>query len=403
MADFYQTGVVATLHRLGKEDPRGIERELEALKTVRPLALVLPALASELEGDAFARIMDELRHVRYVTEIVLTMGGTNEPAFRKAKALMAGLPIPTSIVWNNGPRIGALYRELEQRGIAAGDDGKGRSVWMACGYVLARGRSKVIALHDCDIVTYDRELLARLVYPVMNVKLDYEFSKGYYARVTNKMHGRVTRLFVTPFLRALRRILGRNDYLEYMDSFRYILSGEFCMNADLARINRIPGDWGLEVGTLGELFRNCAVKRICQVDIADAYEHKHQDLSPGDSTRGLQKMATDIAKNILRTLASEGTVVDAGLLKTLQATYLRVAQDTIKRYADDAAINGLAFDRHQEGKAMETFSLALTRASEQFLEDPLGDPTIPNWNRVLAAIPDFFERLSAAVEADAKD
>lgn len=36
------------------------------------------------------------------------------------------------------------------------------------------------------------------------------------------------------------------------DSLRYSLAGEFAMAADLAAVNRIPGDWGLEVGTLAE-------------------------------------------------------------------------------------------------------------------------------------------------------
>jgi glucosyl-3-phosphoglycerate synthase len=50
---------------------------------------------------------------------------------------------------------------------------------------------------------------------------NYEFCKGYYARVANgKINGRVSRLLVTPLLRALKRIMGDNEYLEFMDSFR---------------------------------------------------------------------------------------------------------------------------------------------------------------------------------------
>ena len=43
------------------------------------------------------------------------------------------------------------------------------------GYVLARDEARSIALHDCDILTYDRELLARLVYPVANPLLIMNF------------------------------------------------------------------------------------------------------------------------------------------------------------------------------------------------------------------------------------
>ena len=90
--------------------------------------------------------------------------------------------------------------------------------------------------------------------------LDYKFCKGYYSRVTDRMHGRVTRLLITPLINALMKILGPLPLLQYLNSFRYPLSGEFSMVADLALINRIPADWGLEVGVLAEVFRNCSLK-----------------------------------------------------------------------------------------------------------------------------------------------
>jgi hypothetical protein len=131
------------------------------------------------------------------------------------------LPQEVKLVWNDGPRIQEFYQLLEANGLSAGADGKGRSVWMAFGYVLAQGQCDVIALHDCDITTYTRELLARLVYPVASPNLAYEFCKGYYNRVTDRMHGRVTRLLITPLLRALKIIVGPLPYLNFMDSFRY--------------------------------------------------------------------------------------------------------------------------------------------------------------------------------------
>jgi glucosyl-3-phosphoglycerate synthase len=51
MADFYQTGVVATFHRLGMIDTENIEKELTWHAHERPITLVLPSLYSELEGD----------------------------------------------------------------------------------------------------------------------------------------------------------------------------------------------------------------------------------------------------------------------------------------------------------------------------------------------------------------
>ncbi|MGH7902275.1 MAG: glycosyl transferase, partial [Thermodesulfobacteriota bacterium] len=74
--------------------------------------------------------------------------------------------------------------------------------------------------------------------------------------------------------------------------------------------------------------------------------------------------------------------------------------DTMRRYSDDAVINDLLFDMHSEGVAIETFVKALRIASKSFLEDPLGSPLIPNWNRVTSAIPDILEQLKRAVEKD---
>lgn len=400
MADFYQTGVVATLHRLVEKGHEGLERELAVYARQRPVALVLPALFREFEGPAMPKIIADLREVPYLRQIVLTLAGADREQYRRARAMMAGLPQEVRFIWNSGPRMQDLYGRLRANNLPIGEDGKGRSCWLAYGFVLADRKCEVIALHDCDVLTYDRELLARLCYPVTNPNINFEFCKGFYARVTDRMHGRVTRLLMTPLIRSLQRILGHIPFLDFLDSFRYPLAGEFAMRTDLARVNRIPGDWGLEVGVLAEIFRNCSIKRICQAELCSTYEHKHQALSAGDPSRGLMKMAVDIAKTIFRVLASEGVVLSAGLFRTLRVTYIRTAEDTITRYHADALIDGLVFDRHEEEVAVETFAESIRLAGESFLDDPLGQPLIPNWNRVTAAMPSFLDELRDAVEAD---
>ena len=400
MSDFFQPGVVTTLHRLRKGNLERVEMELEFYSRHHPTALVLPSLYSELKEKALKTIVSELQKVKYINQVIVTLGRANEKEFEHTKEFFSVLPQETTIVWNDGKRIRSLYDILTKNDISAGEDGKGRSVWMAFGYVLASEKSEVIVLHDCDIVNYEREFLARLCYPVVNPNLGYEFCKGYYSRVTNKMHGRVTRLFVTPLIRSLERLLGYLPFLVYLDSFRYALAGEFSMITDLARINRIPWDWGLEIGVLSEVFRNCSLRRICQVDLTENYEHKHQELSPDDPGQGLLRMSIDIAKNLFRNLASEGIDLSDSLLKTLKAAYLRTAQEAITKYHDDAAINGLDFDRHEEGIAVDTFTRGIELASKAFVEDPLSIPLIPNWSRVTSAIPDFLERLKNAVNDD---
>jgi len=400
MADFYQTGVVATFHRFGKVDLDRMENELTEFNRHRPIALVLPSTYAELEAPAIKKIVEDIKKVTYINEIVVTMGRTDEAQFKKAKKFFSSFPQRTRIIWNTGPAIGRLYGLLEENGLFVGDDGKGRSCWTAYGYILSREESKVIALHDCDIVNYSRELLGRLCYPVASPNIDYVFCKGYYARVTERMHGRVTRLFVTPIIRSLEKLLGPLPLLVYLDSFRYPLAGEFSMSADLARINRIPADWGIEVETLAEVYRNCALKRICQVELCETYEHKHQPLSAENPKTGLMKMSIDIAKAIFRNLAIEGAALSESILNTLVVNYLRTAQDTIKCYHDDAAINGLYFDRHQETAMVEAFTKAIQIAGQEFQENPLYSPLIPNWNRVTSAIPEFLEKLNETVEQE---
>lgn len=400
MGDFYQTESFSTLHRLNKNNVGLLEEQLLDFCETRPIALVLPCLYAELQGEALKNILEQLKEVRYLNEIVITLGRADENEFRHAREFFSVLPDNYKIIWDDGDKMTAIYNLLKESGLEVGEPGKGRAAWIAYGYVLAGETSEVIALHDCDILTYSREMLARLCYPLANPNMDYEFCKGYYSRVTDRMYGRVTRLFISPVVRALKKIFGHLPFLVYLDGFRYPLAGEFSMNTDLVRVNRIPADWGLEVGSLAEVFRNVSLKRICQVDLTDVYEHKHQQLAFDDQMGGLLKMCADISTSLFRTLSSEGVTFSESIFNTLLITYLKIAQDTIKMYEDDAAINGLFFDRHAEALAVETFAKGIRIASRQFVEDPLGSPLIPNWSRVTSAIPDILDMLKDAVDKD---
>jgi glucosyl-3-phosphoglycerate synthase len=402
MADFHQTGAVATFHKLGPDNLEKIEAELTWYSHERPIALVLPSLYSELKGEALEGIIRDLKEVKYLKDVIVTLGPCTRKEFDHAREFFSVLPQPTKLIWNNGNRIKEVYKTIESAGLKLGEQGKGQSAWTAYGYILAQKNIDVIALHDCDIISYSRDLLARLCYPVTSPNLDYEFCKGYYSRVTDRMHGRVTRILVTPLLRSLIKILGHKPLLVFLDSFRYPLSGEFSMDVDLARVNRIPGDWGLEMGVLAEVYRNCSVRRVCQIDIADNYEHKHQKLIPDDPTKGLMKMCIEICKSLFRTLASEGFLLSDNFFKILIATYSRTAQDMLKRYEDDAAVNSLSFFRHEETLAVETFIEGIKNAADIIMKDPLGVPLIPSWDRVNSALPDIMKMVAKAVDDDNK-
>jgi glucosyl-3-phosphoglycerate synthase len=217
------------------------------------------------------------------------------------------------------------------------------------------------------------------------------------------MGGRVTRLLVTPLILALKVVCGPSDYLDFLHSFRYPLAGEFALRRNVIDDLRIPTDWGLEIGVLSEMHRNHSTNRICQADIADRYDHKHQDLSAEDATRGLSKMSIDIAKAMYRKLAIQGETFSMDKVRTVKATYYRAALDLIETFQADASINGLRFDRHAEEQAVELFAANVVQAGVEFLDNPMDTPFIPPWNRVVSAVPDVLELLREAVEQDMEE
>lgn len=401
MGDFYQNGIITTLHNMADRPLEELEAELLRFSRRRPMGLILPSLYSELEGEALPRIVDHLAAVPYLSQIVIGLDRADQRQYQSALGFFARLPQHHRVLWNDGPRLKALDAELQRFDLAPREMGKGRNVWYCMGYTLASQKAESVALHDCDVLTYDRSLLARLIYPVAHPQFNYEFCKGFYARVADgKINGRVSRLLVTPLLRALKKTLGDMEFLEYMDSFRYPLAGEFSFRRDVLIDIRIPSDWGLEIGVLSEMYRNYANNRLCQADIADVYDHKHQELSAEDASKGLSKMSTDIAKALFRKLATRGVTFNTETFRSLKATYYRIALDFVETYHNDAVMNGLTLDIHNEEKAVELFAENIMKAGEAFLARPMERPFIPSWSRVESAIPDILERLVDAVEQD---
>ncbi|MFC2967124.1 glycosyl transferase [Acidimangrovimonas pyrenivorans] len=401
MSDFHQSGGVATLHNLKQRPIEELERRLQLFAEHRKITLILPSLFSELETDALAGILDELQGASYINHIVIGLDRADADQFAHAKEYFARLPQAHSILWNDGPRLRAIHDTLSEVKLAPEEPGKGRNVWYCIGYVLASANSDVVALHDCDIVTYKREMLTRLIYPVANPEFPYQFCKGYYPRIADyKLGGRVTRLLVTPLILALQKCFGPNDYLEYLKAFRYPLAGEFAMRTAMLPDMRIPSDWGLEIGVLSEVWRNLSRHAVCQVDLADNYDHKHQPLSEEDANSGLSRMSMDISKALFRKLATDGVTFSNEQFRTLKATFYRIALDLIEMYYNDAKMNGLTLDRHTEEKSVELFAQNIVEAGNVFLENPMETPFISNWSRVQSANPDILRLIREAVQAD---
>jgi len=400
MSDFFQNGQITTFHILGDKGRDKIKKELIEFSKSRKISLIIPVLYSDYIRPAMKNILEILKSVEYLNQIILSLGRASYEEFQMVKDEIKDFPYKITILWMDNPELRELLNFLEENHLNLGEDGKGKSCWTSFGLVLAQKDSEVVALHDSDIVTYSEELLSRLLYPIVNPHMPYDFSKGFYARFSTKMHGRVTRLFIIPMLEAISKVFGEHPLINYLKSFRYHLAGEFALKTSLTRIIRFPGDWGLEVSTLYEIYRNTALKRVCQVELTHRYDHKHQVVSKDDATKGLHKMAIDIAINIFKNLAAEGIIISEGALKTLQKNYLKIAEDIISNYHADAMMNGLEFIRHEEETTVETFYKALTHSSEQYLKDPLSYMMLPNWNRITSAYPEFLGKLLKIVEKD---
>ncbi len=403
MGDFSQNGIVSTLHDFGTKSTTEIEKNLLSFSKERKMELILPCLYSELEGAALPNIVSQISKTKYLNHVIIGLDKASESQAKKAWKFFKKINVPFTILWNDGPKLKKLDSELEKKNLAPNQMGKGRNVWYCIGMCIARDTARSVALHDCDIKTYDRRMLAKLFYPVVNPLFNFEFCKGYYPRIANnKMNGRVARLLVGPLLTALEKTIGQSDYLNFMKSFKYPLAGEFSFRRNVLPELRISSDWGIEVGILSEMQRSFSPNNICQVDLADAYDHKHQDLSIDDETKGLSKMSIDIIKTFIKKLATQGNSFSRETFRSLKATYYRSALDLIDIYRSDAAMNGLKFDSHKEEEAVELFAVNIMKAGEAFYINPMDTPFIPTWSRVKSAIPDFLVRLNEAVSEDNK-
>lgn len=395
----FQQEFITTIHDF-EADLGHLEQRLAELSETYPMALLIPSLYEELERPALSRIKQHLKDCPYIQCINVCLYAETAAQYRHAVAFFSELPQEVRVIWTNGPRVRSLLATLAEQNLNLMDYvGKGWAVWLGLG--LSSLDARVIALHDADIVTFSRDLVAKLFYPIAEPEFGIAYNKAYYTRLSledRSMNGRVVRLFVAPLLATIEDVLGRNAYLRYLRSYRYPLAGEFAMTSDLALNLRVPCDWGLEVGLLAEVYRNVAPKRVSQVDLG-FFDHKHKEVGQSPQ-EGLQKMCTEILSSILRTLTeTESVVISEAHQMALRVKFRRTAQDFIRQYFVDATCNGLPYDRHREEMTIEAFERVIPIAFEKYMHEPVSS-RIPDWTRALAVAPDLREQLMAIVETD---
>jgi glucosyl-3-phosphoglycerate synthase len=393
--DFDQ-GRITNIHDLGMNFDT-LKSRLKDLNQKYPPGVIIPLHVKDIGNPGLKNIVKGLNECDYLHKVFIALSATEENDYEKAMKLASNFEIPCEIIWCNKPQVNAILEELKGKGLdVTKSNGKGKDLWIAMG--IASLELYAFAVHDADIVSYSGMLPTKLLYTVIEPRMDFSFSKGYYARVNlenRKIYGRIYRLFINPLLDALQKKLGHSSaFIRYLQSFRYSLSGEIAIYSDLAMNLRMPGDWGLEMGTLAELYRNVSNKRICEVDLG-FYDHKHKQLIPD----ALLRTADDALITLLRTLTeTEGIDVSEAFLLSLQVTYRRFAQDRIRQYHADALCNSLDFDRHEEETSVDALSEVIMRAGKSYLENPTSTQ-LPDWLRTISAMPDAREKLRlAAIE-----
>lgn len=332
MADFAQSGLISTLQRLNEPHLPAIEKELEELGREKSIGLILPCHAGDLERPALAHIQAELAKAEFLSVVVLSVNGIEEADFeRRFGARFSGRGSPCVLF--NPP-----------------GGGKGRNVLQAVRF-LCKQQCDIIATQDCDVASFRRGDLARLCYAVAHPQLGFRYAKAYYSRVTDRMYGRVSRLFLAPLLHAIIRVAGHHPLIDFLLSFRYPLAGETAMTRDFAADLPLSDGWGLEIGQLCEVFRRLDPRDVCQVDGGSAYDHKHQP-----AATALAQMAAEIAQELFTQLASEGLPSGHEFRSAVAKAYRREADHALRRSAALARINALPFDVIDETAIVQVFS-----------------------------------------------
>ncbi len=307
MSDFHQPGVVTALPRLRDRPIEDLEGEIRALTPKFPVALVLPMIPSEMDRPALAGILDELCQVDYLD----TLARLAQP--RDAGATTSG-PCAISPATRGGRSSSGANRRpcagsrRSSSGLGSTSARRARGApagwrWGSCSPRSGRTTSpSSTPMSSTSGARCSRGSCCPRSIRSSTTTSSRPTTPATRTGSTGASPGSTS----SPLLSAFRRLIGADPFIRYMASFRYPLSGEFAVQRDLASRMRLPSDWGLEIVSLFEARRHRAPVRMCQVEIAERYDHKHQELSADDAGAGLHRMAREIGTHLMRTLAAAG-------------------------------------------------------------------------------------------------
>jgi len=377
----FQQGLITTIHEYGLAQDPISQLNKDLLR--RPTSILIPCLFEEFDRPALKLIRDTLKELKNLNQLVIALSASNRDDLSKAREFFKEMPFPVHVQWTNSPFVIELLKEQEKNGLdLIGIPGKGWAVWQGVG--IATKTSEVVALFDADIRTFNSNYPSRMLSPLLEKANGISYVKAFYSRLsleTHALQGRATRLFVGPLLSSLEQLIGNAPFLQYLQSFRYPLAGEFAFTSDLGMNLRIPCDWGLEIGLLSEVYKNVRISRIAQVDLG-IFDHKHKEIGSKE-TEGLQKMCTEILSSVLRGLMEhEAKTLTSSQLANLEVLYRRAGEDRVKQFRLDSSVNQLPYSMHKEELAVHTFGKLLRPAINKFLDSPVKQQ-LPSWARVI--------------------
>ena len=71
MSDFHQNGIIATLHNFNEKKIDDIEKDLLKFSQNTPMTLILPSLYSELQRPALTYIVNTLKKIKYIKNVII--------------------------------------------------------------------------------------------------------------------------------------------------------------------------------------------------------------------------------------------------------------------------------------------------------------------------------------------
>ncbi|MEM2915421.1 MAG: hypothetical protein QXH91_08510 [Candidatus Bathyarchaeia archaeon] len=406
------------------EDEFGLPKPL-TVSLVMPTKIDVTRETRDAELNAMQHILSEcstLVDVGYIDEIIVIDGSLDEmgnPNFEvlervvetayeqldlfkrqvklinenKAQALMARrgfFDFIVKAVHQFDPNIFYALKKLELSnitGLSRVPMGKGAALWLSV--PLTAG--DVICFIDSDIMNFTKEFVVALCHPIINRWQDpvsrVKMVKAGYKRLTASLEpiehryffgGRVTRLFAIPFFKALSKMYPK--IFGGLDILNYPLSGEFAVQRELLEKLSFPNDYSIEFSILRQAKKLSNTGQLAQVDL-NFFHHI------GQSTKNLEKMVTQIASCIIKTLEEEGVEPLESTWKKILAEYEDEAEKLFKEYeaifieqikvlAQDLKVQ-VAYSKDGEAELFQEFRKILEDA---FMKATLNEQIfLPSW------------------------